>query len=464
MGGDPTCVMTGSEKSITLNCPEPVTISESESSPTDFWIVLPPVTFENGFTVTVKNSNDEMQTYEVTGSCIFARNKYYDLKREVVLGQTTDPSAEVPSNQIWYTSIDGEIVTPNRTNVFGANIISNVYENDKGVIIFDGDIISIGEFAFNDCSRLTSVTIPDRITSIGNYAFNNCSSLTNINIPDSVTWIGDYAFRDCESLTSFYGKFASADNRCLIIDGALHSVAHSGLTTYTIPDSVTEIGGYAFAYCSSLTSITIPDSVTSIGYATFIGCSSLTSINIGNGVTSIGDSAFNDCSRLTSINIPDSVTWIGDYAFSSCSSLTSITILDGVPSIGYATFVGCSSLTSITIPDSVTEIGWYAFANCCSLTSITIPNSVTEIGWGAFQNCSSLTSVYCKPATPPTGGNYMFPYGCTIYVPAASVDAYKSASYWSGYSSDIEGYDFGSTPGNGSVDFTIIGGGGNTTR
>ena len=141
----------------------------------------------------------------------------------------------------------------------------------------------------------------------------------------------------------------------------------------------------------------------------------------------------------------DIVTKIEEYTFYYCENLTSLKIPESVTKIGYQAFYRCDGLKKIDIPNSVTKIGGYAFEDCSSLTSITIPESVTKIEWGAFRNCSSLTSVYCKATTPPTGGSYMFDgnaSGRKIYAPMQSVEAYKSASYWSDYASYIVGYNF----------------------
>ena len=318
------------------------------------------------------------------------------------------------------------------------------------VTIPDG-VTSIVAGAFRNCTSLTSITIPDSVTSIGELAFYNCTSLTSVTIPDGVTSIGDSAFSVCTSLKAFYGKFASADNRCLVIDGVLNSFAPAGLTEYTIPNSVTKIGWSAFYSCTSLTRVTIPDSVTSIGNDAFNSCTSLTSVTIPDSVTSIGDEVFTNCSSLKAFYgkfaSADNRCLIVDGVLNSFApaGLTQYTIPDSVTSIGKEVFYGCKSLTSITIPDSVTEIGGYAFQNCISLTSVTIPDSVTSIGAAAFYYCTSLTRVYCKPTTPPTGGSYMFgdnASGRKIYVPRNSVNAYKAKSYWSDYASYIEGYDF----------------------
>ena len=321
-------------------------------------------------------------------------------------------------------------------------------------------VTSIGSLAFQYCSGLTTITIPDSVTSIGSYAFEGCKGLTSITIPDSVTSIGSSAFEGTgyyndssnwennvlyigknliKAKTSISDTYKIKENTKIISDSAFSGC--SGLTTITIPDSVTSIGNGAFYNCSGLTSITIPDSVTYIGSEAFYRCSGLTSITIPDSVTSIGSSAFEgtgyyndssnwennvlyigkhlieaktsisgaykikantkiissyafeDCSGLTSITIPNSVTSIGSSAFSGCEGLTTITIPDSVTSIGSSAFSGCEGLTSITIPDSVTSIGEWAFDCCDGLTSITIPNSVTSIGEWAFAYCSGLTSI-----------------------------------------------------------------------
>ena len=210
----------------------------------------------------------------------------------------------------------------------------------------------------------TEVVIPStingkKVTSIGNYAFSYCTSLTSVTIPDSVTIIGGMAFSGCKGLAD--------KNGFVVVRNILYNY-YGNDSEITIPDSVTSIGDWAFSDCTSLTSVTIP-----------------------NGVTSIGDWAFYNCTSLTSVTIPDSVTSIGDRAFEDCTSLTSVTIPNGVTSIGDRAFSYCTSLTSVTIPDSVTSIGDYAFSYCTSLTSVTIANGVTSIGTAAFYGCENVT-------------------------------------------------------------------------
>ena len=331
------------------------------------------------------------------------------------------------------------------------NIPEKVTNPDNSV---EYTVTSIGSSAFEGCSGLTSVTIPNSVTSIGISAFWGCSGLTSVTIPNSVTSIGSGAFAGCRRLT-----------------------------TVTIPNSVTSIGGFAFSGCSGLISISIPQSVTSIGDYAFGDCSGLTEINvesantnyasengvlfnkdkttivcypagkaettytIPNSVTSIGSSAFAYCSGLTSVTIPNSVTSIGDYAFGGCSKLSEIYVesantnyesQDGV--LFNKTTIICYPAnkieTAYTIPKSVTNIGNYAFDNCINLTSVTIPNSVTSIGGSAFDGCRDLKQITCYATYEnglPTLGSNVFSYNCTITVPCGQTDYYKESD-WGEYS------------------------------
>ncbi len=267
------------------------------------------------------------------------------------------------------------------------------------------------------------------------------------------------------------------------------------MTSVTIGNGVTTIGDGAFWGCTSLTSVIIPNSVTSIGSSAFSFCKSLTGVRIGNSVTEIGEDAFHNCEalmlvyitdlsawckidfvsaeanplynannivlngiRVTDLTIPSDITEIKSYTF-CYAILTSVTIPDSVKTIGTLAFEGCL-LKRVTIGNSVTEIGFGAFELCASLTSVTIPQSVTSIEGYAFYGCKSLKEVYCKPTTPPNGNYNMFDanaYDRKIYVPTASVNAYKSASGWSTYKNYIVGYDIPDTPVDSGNGFALAG-------
>ena len=322
-------------------------------------------------------------------------------------------------NGIYY-ELDSSAKTASVTYTGSNSSSGNNYLGDitiPATVTYGGttySVTSIGEDAFDGCTGLTSITIPNSVTNIGNEAFYGCTGLTSISIPESVTSIGERAFYGC-----------------------------TGLTSITIPNSVTTIGNSAFYGCTGLTSITIPNSVTSINNYAFEGCTGLTSITIPNSVTSIGNWAFDGCTGLTSISIPESVTSIGNRAFAYCSGLTSITIPESVTSIPSSAFDGCTSLTSITIPNSVTSIEYAAFKGCTGLTSITIPNSVTIIWNDAFYGCTGLTSITLR-WDDPTNCTYIndilygVPTSATLYVPVGTKALYENTEPWSRFENIVE--------------------------
>ena len=281
----------------------------------------------------------------------------------------------------------------------------------------------IGLCAFENCSNMTSVTIPISVIDIGNYAFNGCSQLQSITIPGSVKSMGKYVFSDCTSLsnvtiedgacigqnsfTSYKGAFTIEGSLSGVGENAFQSC--SGLTSVSVKSG--SIGNLAFAYCSNLSAVTLMDGVTHIGKYAFDSCP-ISQITIPGSVKSMGVSIFSNCTGLNTVTIGDGayigenvfkkyagtivfeggLSGAGENAFDECKVLTAVSIASG--SIGSYAFADCTDLSAVTFGEDVTAIGDHAFKGCTKLESISIENG--SIGNMAFSGCTELTTVTIK--------------------------------------------------------------------
>jgi hypothetical protein len=308
------------------------------------------------------------------------------------------------------------------------------YTGDGGDVTIPDEInglpvTSIGDWAFQSCNSLTSITLGTNITSTGAYIFYSCTNLASVSITSQLKRFEGGLFCYCSGLTN------------APIPGSVTNLGYSvflgctSLASVSFPNHVTSVGDYCFEGCTSLTNVVIPASLSSFGTKAFDECASLrtfsvdalnpsyasvdgvlfnrdhsmilifppgkaNSYTIPTSVIRIGSYAFSHCASLTNVDIPDSVTEIRPYAFCYCTSLTSITLPIRLTTIGFAAFDDCRSLSSVIMPDSVTSIGAWAFGYCTSLKSIVIPRNVTSIGTSAFDNCYKLAVIIVDPLNP----------------------------------------------------------------
>lgn len=406
--------------------------------------------------------------------------------------------------------------------MLGNNVPEGIFVQCSSLekVTFGDAVTTIGNSAFYECTGLKSIEFPESLKYIGDYSFKGCTGLTCIDIPENVEYIGNGAFYECTSLKSISipdGAYvgAQAFSKCgsvtfsIILPIDVNSIPdyafqNSGITSITIPNSVTTIGKRSFENCTKLRAITIPQYVTSIGEYAFLGsgiqevtlfpsvvgnwfnkntslrkvilgesvreisdyafsnCWELSVVSISSGVTTIGNYAFESC-NIATINIPESVVRIGNFAFSD-NPLSAVSIPSGVTSIGKSAFEYCSVLNSVVLPETLLSIGEYAFRGCNlntitipenvssigrgafyqnPLASVIIPANVTSLGSGAFQNCDQLTSVTVGMSTPLSIDENTFTNrkNAVLYVPKGSKADYLAADYWKDFKEIVDDSD-----------------------
>lgn len=243
------------------------------------------------------------------------------------------------------------------------------------------------------------------VTTLGEDALSYCGdSLAAVTLPETITMIGDFAFAYDYSLTQV-----------------------------NIPSSVTSIGNNAFCFCSSLESLELPEGLTTIGYNAFFCCNKISVMAIPSTVTSIGSVAFGGMTSLNDASMPPSTTELPEGIFSGCTTLSKTIIPSMATRITKRAFSGCVNLVDADIPSNVTEIDTMAFYYNLSLSSVTIPANVTNIAKDAFWNCTALTDVYLEHTTPPAFYK-SFAVGMvgtkvTVHIPAGSAEAYRNSSW-----------------------------------
>ena len=316
-----------------------------------------------------------------------------------------------------YSEIGPEVKIPSGVKTVGNSAFQNCVGVKSVEFASGADTVKLGESAFSDCTDLSDITLPDKLSAIPEECFKNCS-LVIVNIPEGVASVGDRAFIrnntleevylpstlasigedaffGCRSLTGFYvaqgnpsfiqsgGSLLSKDGKSFI-QHALGNIPDNG--AYSVPDGVTEILSGAFAF-GALKSVIIPEGTQSIGKAAFSNCTKLESVAFPSSLKTIGENAFLNCSALGTVTIPAGVT--NFTAAFYASGVKEVIFEDGVTAVSDDAFTNCKSLSKVTIPGSVTQIG-SAFSGCSSLGEVYIPASVTQIAHDAFSNCASL--------------------------------------------------------------------------
>ena len=427
LGGIPTTTMDNSaSNSITIVCNPAVQLGADADHYTEFWFVIPPVTFSNGFKVTVISDQGDLFEQRTSRSLTISRNQLdwmNPLKFTPSYIEFADPLVKIICLDNWDTNSDGELSRREAATVtsIGTVFKETAISSFEEFQFFTG-LNEICDEAFMGCSQLVSIVIPNNVTRIGDASFSNCG-ITSIDIPSGVKTIDHNAFLGCSSLRSI-----------------------------SIPPSVETLGNSIFCHCSNLTNVELPSSITSIGNYTFTNCSSLTSLVLSDQIAFIGDQAFQGCAALSYIKFGSGLTSIGNNILNP-EYLETLVVDPANPVFDSRN--NCNALIETatntllyggrnsTIPEGIESIADDAFYGS-RINDFTLPSTITHIGERAFSGYNEFKRIHCLAPIPPTldfdsyftswhpflTGLFMS-YQTTISVPSLYYEAYQEA--WGSY-------------------------------
>ena len=362
------------------------------------------------------------------------------------------------------------------------------YDNDRmKTLHFDGYVGDVGNYAFYDCDSLAGIIIPNTVDSLGASCFQGCTALTQATI-NATGNLGSNCFESCTALTqatinvngslgeSCFQGCTALTQASINVNGSLGESCFQGCTALTQAtiNATGSLGESCFEGCTALAQATIGTSVTEILRSCFEDCSALAEITIPAAVERIGNNVFKECTSLANVTIADrdSVLTLGynkayysseddEPMFADCplnavyiggnisystdasdgyspfyrnTSLESVTITDKETEISENEFYGCTNLKNVTLGDGIEAIGSYAFSGCAALEDFTFGSSLDSIGEEAFSDCTAMTRLVSRTAEPPVCGPQALDdinkWTCKLYVPDASIDAYKAADQW----------------------------------